>query len=76
MTNVIGPAKVHHLSAKIIVFVLSYLNKCLYCHNKVLITTAKFNGLSSAAYRNGLLHSELKISAKIELSVTCAQIRS
>ena len=32
---------------------------------KNFIITAGFNGLSSAAYRNGILHSEQKILAKI-----------
>ena len=31
----------------------------------MFITTAKFNGLSSAAYGNEILHSERKILAKI-----------
>ena len=32
-------------------------------------TTAEFNGLSSAIYRNRILQSQLKILAKIQLSV-------
>ena len=32
---------------------------------KTYITTAEFNGLSSAAYGNGIVHSERKILAKI-----------
>ena len=35
-------------------------------------TTAKLNGHSSAIYRNRILHSGLKILAKIYLSVICA----
>ena len=31
----------------------------------MFITTAEFNGLSPAAYRDGILHSEQKILAKI-----------
>ena len=30
----------------------------------MIITTAEFNGLSSATYRNGIVHSERKILAK------------
>ena len=40
----------------------------------MFLTTAEFNGLCSAAYRKGILHSEWKILAKIKLSVICAQI--
>ena len=47
------------------VFAVSYLNKYLYYCNKIFITTAEFNGLSYAAYRNGIAHSERKILAKI-----------
>ena len=32
-------------------------------------TTAEFNRHSSAIYRNGILHLELKILTKIQLSV-------
>ena len=35
--------------------------------------TAKYNG-PSAIYRNGILQSQLKILAKIQLSVTCAHL--
>ena len=38
------------------------------------MTTAEFNGLSSAAYRNGIVHSERKILAKIHLGVICAHM--
>ena len=34
-------------------------------HNKIFITTAEFNGLSSTAYGNGILLSERKILVKI-----------
>ena len=40
------------------VFAVSYLNNYyIYC-NKTFITTAAFNGLFSAAYGNGIAHSE------------------
>ena len=38
-------------------------HKFLYYHNKIFITTAEFNGLSSAVYRNGILHYKWKILA-------------
>ena len=47
------------------VFAVSYLNNYLYYCNKIFITTAAFNGLSSAAYGNGIANSERKILAKI-----------
>ena len=64
---VTGPTKIDYLSQKIanFLFDLLQLNGYLYYHNKIFITTAKFNGLSSAAYGNGLLYSEWKILAKI-----------
>ena len=79
ITNVIGPAKFDHLSIKNRQFLssLHYHNSItIYTsyHNKILITTVEFNGLSSAAYRNGKMHSEWKILANIELSVICAQM--
>ena len=37
-------------------------------------TIAEFNGLSSASYRNGIIQSQLKILAKIQLSVICAHM--
>ena len=37
----------------------------LYYHNKIFGTTTESNGLSSATYGNGILHSEQKIVAKI-----------
>ena len=37
-------------------------------------TNAEFNGLSSAIYRNRTLQSQLKILAKIQLSVICAHV--
>ena len=40
----------------------------------MFITTAEFNWLSYAAYRNGILHSECKILAKIELGVICTHM--
>ena len=62
------PAKINHLSGNNCHFLsllyhnlANYLNYC----NKVFITTAKFSGLSSAAYGNGMLHSDRKIVAKI-----------
>ena len=57
-----------------IVFALSYLNNYLYYHNKILTTTVDFKRLSSASYRNGILHADWKILATIELSAICAQI--
>ena len=66
---VTGPAKIDHVSTKKLlifsVFAVSYLNNYLYYCNKIFITTAKFNGLSSAAYVNGIANSERKILAKI-----------
>ena len=55
------PVKIDHLGTKISDFL-----SVLY-HNliKIFITTAEFNGLSYAAYRNGILHSEWKRLAKI-----------
>ena len=47
------------------VFALSSLNNYSYYHNKIFLTTVEFNGLYSAAYKNGILHSEWKILAKI-----------
>ena len=40
----------------------------------MFITTAEFNGLSYAAYGNGILHSEHKILAKTYLGVICAHM--
>ena len=65
---VTGPANIDHLSTKLpilFVFVLSLLYNHLYYHNKSFITTAEFNGLSSAAYGIGILRFERKILAKI-----------
>ena len=42
-------------------------HKYLYYHNKIFITTAEFNELSSAVYRNGILHYKWKILAKYNL---------
>ena len=55
----------HKKSPIFVVFALSQLNNYLYYRNKIFIATAKFNGLTSAAYRNGMLRSEQKISVKI-----------
>ena len=52
---------------------LLYPNYWYNC-NKTFITTAEFNGLSSAAYRNGILHSERKILSQIQLDVICAHM--
>ena len=38
----------------------------LYKHNKISVTAAELNGLSSEIYRKGILHSELKILANIK----------
>ena len=59
---VIGPVKIDHLSTtkSPISFVLA-LNNYLYYYNQIFATTAQFNGLSSAACRNGILHSKGKI---------------
>ena len=67
-TYVTRPAKIDHVSAKNRRFLACLLNHnliTLYNCNKIFITTAEFNGLSSAAYRNGIVHSEQKILAKI-----------
>ena len=53
------------ISQKIADLFRLYSNNYLYYHNKILITTGEFNGLSSALYRNGILHSEREILAKI-----------
>ena len=37
-------------------------------------TNGHFNGLSYAIYRNGILQSQLKTLAKIQLSVICAYV--
>ena len=64
-----GPARIDHVSTKKLsifsVFAVSYLNNNLYYCNEIFITTAEFNGLSFAVYRNGIVHSERKIFAKI-----------
>ena len=39
--------------------------------HKIFITNAEFNGLSSAIYRNEILHSQLNILVKISLHVIC-----
>ena len=66
---VTGPAKIDHVSTKKLpifsVFAVSYLNNYVYYCNKIFISTAEFNGLSSPAYGNGIAHSEQKILAKI-----------
>ena len=41
------------------------LRMVLYKHNKISVTTAEFNGLSSEIYRNWIPHSELKILPRI-----------
>ena len=46
-------------------FAVSKLNNCLNHCNKIFIVTVNFNGLSSVAYGNGIVHSEQKILAKI-----------
>ena len=78
-TNVTGPAKTDHLSAKdchFFAFALSLLNNYLYHCNKISITTAKFNGIPSAACGNRILHSEQKIVAKVYLGVICTHMVS
>ena len=42
--------------------------------NKIFITTAEINELSSAAYRNIIIHYEWKILAKIQLRIICAHV--
>ena len=65
-TCTIMPAKINHLSAKkSLIFCFSLISTYLYYHNKIFITTAEFNGLSSATCRNEILHSEWKILVKI-----------
>ena len=63
------PAKIKHLSVNKIpdfIYLCSIMtyNNHLYCSNKIFINTVEFNGLSSVAYGNGILHSERKILAK------------
>ena len=57
---VTGPTNTDLLSArKMPIFCLCYHNLItIYTTTTKSITTAEFNGLSSAAYRNGILHSE------------------
>ena len=43
----------------------NFITTYLYYWNKIFITTAEFNKLSSAAYRIGIVHSERKILVKI-----------
>ena len=65
------PTKIDHLSTKIadsFIFALSQFNNYLYYSNNIFITTAKFNGLSSPDYRNGILHSEWKLLAEIRIT--------
>ena len=67
-TYVTGPAIINHVSTKSPFFSLLYHNLTttyLDYHNKVFITTAEFNGLSSAAYGNGIVHFKLKILVKM-----------
>ena len=63
------PAKINQVSAKNHRFFHFYSIitsiTILYNHNKIFITTAEFNGLSSAAYGIGILRFERKILAKI-----------
>ena len=54
--NVTGSAIIDHLSTKIMDCYRPYSNNYLYYHNKI-ITTAEFKGLSSEAYRNGILYT-------------------
>ena len=67
--NVTGPAKIDHVSTKnhrfLVCLLYHNLKNYLYYYNKIFITTAEFNGLSSAGYGNGIVHSERKILAKI-----------
>ena len=66
--NVNGPVKINHVSTKNRHFFPSslYHNLQTVCTNTIKsVTTAKFNGLSSEIYRNGIPHSELKILLKI-----------
>ena len=44
----------------------------IYLHNKSFFTNAEFNGISSACFRNEILHLELKIITNIIVSVICA----
>ena len=64
---VTGPVKIDHLSIKNHRFLacLLYHNLTIYYCSKIFITTAEFNMLSSAAYGNGIVHSERKILVKI-----------
>ena len=54
-------------------FIITYSNY-LYYRNKILITTAEFNGFSSTAYGNRTLHSERKLLVKIWLDVICTHM--
>ena len=66
---VTGPARIDHMSTKNHGFLLSLLYHNLITiysyHNKIFITTAEFNRLSSEAYKNEILHSKRKILTKI-----------
>ena len=63
ITYVTGPAKINHISAKIVCF-CSHNLQTIYA-NKKSVTTVEFNGLSAVIHENGIPHSELKILAKI-----------
>ena len=72
---VTGPAKIDHLSTKNCWYFLYLLHyNLITIYTNTIPTTAEFNGLSSAIYRNRILHSELKILAKIQLGVICTHM--
>ena len=68
-TYVTGPTEINHVSTKIANFnsSLLYLNLVTIQTNatKMFNTNGEFNKLSSTIYRNGILHSEMKILLKL-----------
>ena len=61
--------EINHLSTKIAVLLSLFYHHSItiyvYYQNKIFITTAEFNGLSSVAYENEILHFEWKILENI-----------
>ena len=58
------------------IFILRYFGVLYFLPEQAQskFTTAEFNGLSSVAYRNGILSCELKILVKIYLDIVCAHM--
>ena len=54
------PAIIDHVNGKksLMFSVFAVINNYLHYCNKIFITTAEFNGLSSTVYGNGITHSE------------------